>query len=175
MPQSQRPFPAPHRLAALVAFAAALLLSPAVAHADDDKSNLRLHIKGEDGGKLDLDLSLGWLASLVDWADIECDTQTDRQTRRMAQSLDRQGEGGVYEFENQDGDDVVARRVKSTLRIESREEHGELSTVEMPWPLAECLFLGREPRGGLAKALADGNFKVRIESSDGSKISVDVD
>jgi hypothetical protein len=117
--------------------------------------------------------SAGWRRSST--ADLECDADTDRETRRMARSLDRQGEGGVYEFEDDDGDQVVARRVKGALKIESRDNDGETAKVEMPWPLAECLFLGREPHGGLSRALGDGDFKVRVESSDGDRVSIDVD
>lgn len=171
-----------HRIAARTArplafalLAASTLALSAPAVADEDGSTFRLRITGSDGDRVDLDLSLGWIASLVDWADVECDADTDADTRRMARSLDRQGEGGVYEFEDDDGDEVVARRVKGSLRIESRERKGETAKVEMPWPLAECLFLGREPKGGLAGALRSGDFRVRVEGSDGGKVSIDVD
>ncbi|MGH7858325.1 MAG: hypothetical protein ACREQY_13460 [Candidatus Binatia bacterium] len=175
MPRNPRLRTAASRTAVLVALAAALTLSPAAALAADDDSSFRLHISGEDGGRLDLDLPLGWIASFVDWADVECDADTDRKVRRMMQSLDRQGEGGVYEFEDDDGDEVVARRVKGTLRIENREQRGEVAKVEMPWPLAECLILGREPEGGLARALKSGDFRVQIEGADGGKLTIDVD
>ena len=174
MPRIPRLRPAASRLAAVAACAAALILAPAAAFGDDG-ARFRLHISGDDGDKVDLDLSLGWVAALADWADVECDADTDRETRRMAQSLDRQGEGGVYEFDDDDGDHVVARRVRGTLRIESREKRGDLAKVEIPWPLAECLMLGREPAGGLARALEKGDFRVRIEGGDGGKVTIDVD
>jgi hypothetical protein len=174
MPRTQRRRPVVSRLIAVFTCAAALALAPAAAFGDDDGGRLRVHISGEDGDRLDLDLSLGWVAALVDWADVECEAETDRRTRRMAQSLDRQGEGGVYEFVDDDGEEVVARRVEGTLRIESREKRGEHAKVEIPWPLAECLLLGREPDGGLARALERGNFRVRIEGEDG-KVTIDVD
>ena len=162
------------RSARLAALAAALTLLPTAAFAGGDRSTLHLHVDGDDG-KVDLDLSLGWLATFIDWADLECDTHTDADTRRMAKSLDRQGEGGVYEFEDDDGDAVVARRVKGALKIESRDDDGEVSKVEMPWPLAECLFLGREPKGGLGRALGDGDVRIRVEGKDGDRVTVDVD
>jgi hypothetical protein len=161
--------------ARLALLATALTLLPTAAFAGSDSSSLHVHIDGDDGGRVDVDLSLGWLATFVDWADIECDSHTDSDTRRMARSLDRQGEGSVYEFEDDDGDNVVARRVKGALKIESRDEDGEISRVEMPWPLAECLFLGREPKGGLRSALRDGDFRIRVEGHDGDRVAVDVD
>lgn len=163
------------RSARLAALAAALTLLPAAAFAGSDSSTFHLRVDGDDGGRVDLDLSLGWLAAFADWADFECEVDTDSDTRRMARSLDRQGEGGVYEFEDDDGDEVVARRMKGALKIENRDADGELSKVEMPWPLAECLFLGREPRGGLGRALAKGDFKIRVESDDGDRVSIEVD
>jgi hypothetical protein len=179
MPRSPRLRTASIRTVAPLALAAALAFVSAVALATDDDANLRVRISGSDGGRLDIDLPLDWITSFVDWADVECDAEPDRETRRMAQSLDRQGEGGVYEFEDDDGDEVVARRAKGMLRIESRsesrEQRGELAKVEMPWPLAECLILGREPAGGLARALESGDFRVRIEGGDGGRISIDLD
>lgn len=163
------------RSARLAALAAALTLIPAAAFASGDGSTFHLHVDSDDGDKVDIDLSLGWLATFVDWADIECDADTDADTRRMARSLDRQGERGVYEFEDDDGDQVVARRVGGRLKIESRDDDGELSKVEMPWPLAECLFLGREPKGGLGRALSKGDFRIHVQSDDGDRVTVDVD
>lgn len=166
-----------HRSTRLAALTAALTLIPVAAFAGEHGSTFHLRVDGDDGGRVDLDISLGWLATFVDWADLDCDVDTDSDTRRMARSLDRQGEGGVYEFEDDDGDRVVARRVKGALKIQSKDEEGELSKVEMPWPLAECLFLGREPHGGLGRALSKGEVKIRVEGNDGDgdRITVDID
>jgi len=163
------------RSARLAALAAALTLFPAAAFAGSDGSTFHLRVDGDDGGRVDLDLSLGWLAAFVDWADLDCEVDTNSDTRRMARSLDRQGDGGVYEFEDDDGDEVVARRVKGALKIESRDADGELSKVEMPWPLAECLFLGREPHGGLGRALSRGDIRIRVEGDGGDRVTIDVD
>jgi len=165
------------RSAPLAALAAALVLLPSASFASSEKgdSSFHLRIDGDDGGRVDVDLSLGWLATFLDWSDFECEADTDADTRRMARSLDRQGEGGVYEFEDDDGDEVVARRKDGALKIESKDHDGEIAKVEMPWPLAECLFLGREPHGGMARALERGDFKIRVEGKDGGRVSVDVD
>jgi hypothetical protein len=158
----------------LAALGAALALLPPAAFGAGDDPTFHLRIDGDDA-KIDVDLSLGWLAAFVDWSDFDCEVDTDRDTRRMAKSLDRQGEGGVYEFEDDDGDRVRARRVDGTLKIESRDAGGEVARVEMPWPLAECLFLGREPAGGLARALERGEFRVRVDGRDGDRLTIDVD
>lgn len=162
------------RSARFAALATALTLLPTAAFADDGGS-LRLRIDSDKGDRVDLDLSLGWLATFADWVDFECEADTDADTRRMARALDRQGEGGRYEFVDDDGDEVVARRVDGALKIESEDDDGEIARVEMPWPLAECLFLGREPKGGIGKALSNAKFRVKVEDGDGGRVSIDVD
>ena len=165
----------------LAALASALVLFPASAFASsehrsgDSDGSFHLHIDGDDGGKVDVELSLGWLAAFVDWSDFECDVDTDSDTRRMARALDRAGEGSVYEFEDEDGEQVAARRVDGLLKLESRNDNGKTARVAMPWPLAECLFLGREPHGGMGRALSRGDFKIKVEGRDGGRVTIDSD
>jgi len=145
---------------------ALFLAAPAVSLADSD-SHLRLRIDGEDGGQINLDLSSSWLSSLLAAADITCDGSDDRQTRRMARELSRRGEGGVYEYRDHDGDRIVARRSRGQLILETRHRDGDRGVVELPWVLAECTMLGREPEGGLGRYLQREGLSLRIDARDG--------
>lgn len=158
-----------------LALAAVCSLLPALAAASDSRPNLRLHITSDDGDRVDIDLSVGWLASLLDWADVDCDADTDRDTRKMAQSLDRQGDGSRYEFVDDDGDVVVARRESGVLLLDTRDDDGEVAHVEIPWPLAECLFLGREPKEGLGRALVRDGLRIRVDGDDGERVRISID
>lgn len=155
--------------------ALAVALLPAALAADSGPS-FKLEVDGDDGERVRLELSAGWLSALVRHATIDCEASDDRRTRRMAEALDRGGEGSVYEFENRDGDEVVARRTRGQLVLETRDRGGDHAVVEMPWRLAECWMLGREPAGGFARWLADEGLSLRVDSRDGEdrvRISLD--
>jgi hypothetical protein len=149
-----------------LALAAALLAAP-VALAADSAPSFKLEVDGDDGERVRIELSAGWLSTLVRHATFDCEGSDDRRTRQMAEALDRRGEGSVYEFEDRDGDEVVARRSRGQLILETRERDGDQSVVEMPWPLAECWMLGREPAGGFAGWMADEGFTLRVDARDG--------
>lgn len=150
----------------LAASVAAALASPVPAVADS-ASTFKLEVRGDDGEHVKLELAAGWLSALLRHSTIECDGSDDRRTRRMAEALDRRGEGAVYEFESRDGDRVVSRRSRGRLILETFEDDGDHAVVEMPWVLAECWLLGREPDGGLARWMADEGVSLRIDGRDG--------
>lgn len=151
-----------------LALAALLCVLPTAVGADSDGS-FQLEVDGDDGEHVRIELSTGWIAALVRHATIDCEGSDDRRTRRMAEELDRRGEGGVYEFEDRDGDEVLARRSRGQLILETRERGGERAVVEMPWVLAECWMLGREPAGGLARWIAEKGFDLRVDARDGDE------
>jgi hypothetical protein len=150
-----------------IAAIAGMLALPLAALAAEPR--LRVDIIGENGGQVHLDLSASWLKSWLEFADVDCKADVDPSTRAMAASLAAQGEGGVYEFDQRDGDHVLARRARGELRLEVREPDRDRSVVEFPWALAECWLLGREPQEGLGRALTRDGFHVRIESHDGEE------
>lgn len=161
---------------ALFACSLAVALALPFAASADDGTSLRLEVESDDGDQVRLELASGWLSALVRHATIDCDGSDDRRTRRMARELDRRGEGGVYEFVDSDGDRVVARRSRGQLILETTDDDGDRAVVEMPWALAECWMLGREPAEGLAGIVSDGGLALRIDARDGRDhvhISVD--
>jgi hypothetical protein len=133
----------------------------------DDRPTFRLDVRGDDGERIEIEVAASWLATLVRHSTLDCDASGDRRTRRMAEELDRRGEGAVYEFEDGDGDRVVSRRSRGRLVLETFDDDGDRAVVEMPWALAECLMLGREPDGGLGRWLADQGLSVRVDEGDG--------
>lgn len=149
-----------------IVLAAGLISLPATLSADSDPS-FHLEVHSDDGNEVRLELSSGWLSALVSRLDIDCDGSDDRRTRRMAEALDRSGEGGIYEFEDRDGDAVVARRTRGQLILETTERGGDKAVVEMPWPLAECLMLGREPAGGFSRWMSLEGFQLKVDARDG--------
>ena len=159
---------------------AAAIVGPA--HAGDEKkssdTNLQVKIDDEDGTSIRVDLAGGWLGALVDSVDLACETHdTDEKARAMMKSLQEQGEGGVYRFTDPDDrDEVVARRSRGALKIEVTQPDGDLSRIEMPWEIAECLMLGVEPPGDLGRRVAKGEAKLRLDlRDDGSRIRLSLD
>jgi len=150
----------------LVAAAALLVTLPRPSLAESD-SRLRLDVESSSGDHVHLDLGTGWLTSLIAAADVTCEGSDDRRTRRMAHELSRQGEGGVYEFRDRDGDAVTARRSRGQLILETRRGDGDRAVVEMPWLLAECTMLGREPEGGLTRYLRREGLSLKVDAHDG--------
>jgi hypothetical protein len=153
----------------------ALLLPLAPLAADDDSPRLKMHVEGEEGGHFDLDLSAGWLKTLFSHAEIDCHGSADRDSRRMAEALDRGGEGSVYRFRDDDGRRVVARRSHGQLEIEKSEKDGGASRVEMPWVLADCLFLGHDLEGRDRDQLGHDGIHLRVHDSDGGEVEIDFD
>jgi len=143
----------------------------------DDHATLRVDVEDEDGTRVHFELGSGWLGALISAVDIECDADSDARTRKMMRSLRRQGEGGVYRFRDEDGDDILARRRMGQLRIETRDaDDGERAVVEMPWEVAECLISGIDPPGDLGRRIAEGDARMKIDVRDGDgrvRISLD--
>jgi len=150
--------------ALVIAALAGTLLFPAASRADD--STFRVVVDGDDGSRVDIQLPGGWITGLLAAATIHCHSDADDDAVRMARSLARQGEGGVYSWTEDDGKEVVARRSRGQLKIETRERDGERASVEMPWVLAECVMLGHEPAEGLGHALARDGVHIRVRGSD---------
>jgi hypothetical protein len=159
---------------------ATLALAVAPARADDAPSpaagppaTLHIEVEDDDGGSLKLALAAGWLGALIESADIDCEPDGDRRSRAMMVSLRAQGEGGVYEFEAEDGDRVIARRSRGALKLETRGGDGERATIEMPWEAAECLILGVEPPGDLGRRIARGEARLELDArEDGSRVRI---
>jgi hypothetical protein len=143
-------------------------VAPALAGDEKDSPpSLKILVEGEDGSRVKVDLGAGWLAAIVDAAEIECEAESHGQSRAMMESLAGQGEGGVYRFvDEDDGDQVVARRSRGALKIESTGRDGDLAVVEMPWDVAECLLLGVGPPGDLGRRIARGDAKLRLDVRD---------
>jgi len=167
-----------HPIAERLAAAALLLLLPAgAAFAAPSPDRIRIHVADEDGEKLDLRIESGWIGALASMVGIECEASGDSRTLRMARRLDRGGEGTSYRFRDHDGDEVLAVRRHGKLRIETRDAHdGDTAVVEMPWKVAECFLLGREPEGGIAAFISDEGFDLRVDSGDGyGRVHVHID
>jgi len=165
-----------HPLADRLAAAALLLLLPAgAALAAPDR--VLIHVADEDGEKLDLRLESGWIGALASLVGIECEASGDSRTLRMARRLDRGGEGTSYRFRDHDGDEVLALRRHGMLRIETRDARdGDSAVVEMPWKVAECFLLGREPEGGIGAFISDEGFDLRVDSNDGAgRVHIHID
>ncbi len=161
-----------------LALAAALLLSPSTLSAaagerpEESPASLHLEVTGDDGERVDLQLSSGWFGALVSAASFDCDGDADGDARRMMESLRAQGEGGVWKDRDRDGDEVLARRAKGMLKIEAAGDEGGKAYVEMPWEVAECLMLGVEPAGDLGRRVArgDAKFRIRVDDRDGGTV-----
>lgn len=154
--------------AAAVAAAALVFAGPVSAGEDKDSPpSLKIRVEGEDGSRVSVDVGAGWLGAILAAADIDCKAGADRQARAMMESLEAQGEGGVYRFEDEDdGDLVVARRSRGALKIESTGRDGELAVIEMPWEAAQCLMMGVDPPGDLGRRIARGDAKLRVDVRD---------
>jgi hypothetical protein len=156
---------------AVVLAAPVFLARPAQA---ESKARMSIQIETDEGSKVELETGADWLQGLISGADVTCDADHDRSTRKMMSSLTRQGEGGVYHGEDEDGGDFVARRRSGMLRIEKDDDDGERMLVEMPWDVAQCLMAGIEPAGDLGKRLARGEAKLRFETEgeSGARVSI---
>ena len=164
------------RTPALALGCSLVLLAAGELAASDSPTRLQVKVDDERGGGVDLEIAASWIGNLLDTLDIDCDSSADRETRRMAEHLDRAGDGGRYRFRDHDGDDVVALRKGGQLRIETTGDDGDRAVVEMPWRLAECFLLGREPEGGVGRLLKSDGFRLRIDAEDGdSQVVVRID
>jgi hypothetical protein len=164
------------RAAAVLALVGALALAlPAEAGAAPE--SLRILVEGGDGGRVDIELPAGWVTRLLAAATVDCREADDARMRRMAADLERQGEGGVHVFRGRDEREVVGRRVRGALKIETRDDDGERVTVEMPWVLAQCFLLGEPPREGIARALARSGLRVRVDGAGrkSGRVLIDLD
>lgn len=171
------------RIGSALALSTLVLLGTATAgraaepgEGDRQPSSLRLTIEDDDGAKVDLRVGTGWLSGLLEQVEVDCDARPDRQTRRMMDSLTEQGEGGVWSGRDDDGDRILARRSSGQLKLESTRRDGGRAVVEMPWPAAECLLLGRTPAEGLGSALGQGKARMQIEArEDGKRVRLSFD
>lgn len=148
-----------------------LSAGPAVA---GDEARVSIRVQTDDGARVELETGADWLQGVLASADVTCDADDDRATRRMMSSLTRLGEGGVYRGEDEDGGEFVARRRGGMLRIDKAGDDGERTLVEMPWEVAQCLMAGIEPAGPLGKRLARGEARLRFETSgeNGARVSI---
>src|SRR4029450_2519346 len=146
------------KISALPLILGAVLIGASPLLADDD-AKMSIKIETEDGAKIELETGGGWLQGLIGNADGRCEADRDRSPRQMMSSLTRQGEGGVYRGEDEDGGDFTARRRGGMLRIEKPDDDGNRTLVEMPWDVAECLMSGIEPKGDIRGRLARGEAK----------------
>jgi hypothetical protein len=160
-----------HKTGVLSLVAGALLLVAPAAFAGDE-GKVTLQIQTDGGTKVSLETGASGLRSLIAGADVRCDVENDPETRRMMASLTRQGEGGVYRGEEQDGE-YVARRRDGMMRIEKRQHDGGATVVEMPWEVARCLMEGIAPAGDLGRRLARGEARLRFEArGEGGSFSI---
>jgi hypothetical protein len=144
--------------------------------APGDPGTLKIDVRSEDGSKLKLEVASSWVGAFLDRAEIECTGKTDRRTRQMMESLQAQGEGGVWKGVDRDGDRVHARRSRGMLKLENEDEDGDVSTVEMPWEVARCLFSGVDFDGDLAGRVARGEARFAIDvRDDGDRVQLRIE
>lgn len=158
------------RLPLMVA-ALALVAGPALAGeaSKTEPARFSLHVESAEGDEVKIEASTGWLGALIASADIECEGDADARARAMMEDLRRQGEGGYHRYRDEDGDVVVGRRSRGSLKLETRDDDGDRSIVEMPWEVAECLMMGIDPPGDLGRRIARGEakFSIDVRESDG--------
>ncbi len=142
-----------------------LLVAAPAARAEQGATSggVRILVQGRDGGRVDISLPSGWLTGLLAEASLHCDSDVDVDARRLARSLERQGEGGVFVTHDHSGRQVVARRSEGQLKIETKNEDGDVSTLAVPWPVARCVLLGEEPEEGLGHLLARDGVEIHID------------
>lgn len=146
---------------------AALALPATPAWAGDDKAEIEVNVEKDGEETLHLQIGSSWLGGLIAAAEIECEASGDRDVRRMMASLREQGEGGVYEYRDpDDGDRVLARRSRGSLKIETYGRNDKRATVEMPWETADCLMGGVAPAGELGDRIARGLADLKIDVRD---------
>lgn len=148
----------------------ALLAAPALAGETkkSEPASFSLHVESAEGDEVRIEASSGWLGALIAAADVECEGDADRQTRAMMEDLRRQGEGGIHRYRDEDdGDLVIGRRARGSLKLETRGDDGDRAVVEMPWEVAECLMMGIDPPGDLGLRIARGEAKLSIDVREG--------
>lgn len=148
----------------------AVSAAPAEARRGGDRNpSLRVEIRDADGDRIRFAVSSEWLGGLIDGTDLDfdCDGADDAGLARMMIELERAGEGAAWRGVDEEGDPLHGRRHGGQLTFESRDRDGERAELEMPWPLARCLLGGREPEGGLRRALAQGDLEFRLVVRDG--------
>jgi hypothetical protein len=158
-------------LAALAAPAA-----PATA-GEKPKANVEVNIEHDGEEMIHVQIGSSWLGAILAAADIDCDRSDDRDVRKMMDSLRAQGEGGVFEYRDRhDGDQVLARRSRGSLKLETIGSDGERASVEMPWETADCLMGGVEPEGELGKRIALGLADLKVDvRDDDSRVRVRIE
>lgn len=158
------------RTSALFVTTLALVAAPVLA-GDTEKSepaSFSLHVESAEGDEVRIEASSGWLGALIAATDVECEGDADRQTRAMMEDLRRQGEGGFHRYRDEDdGDLVIGRRARGSLKLETRGDDGDRAVVEMPWEVAECLMMGIDPPGDLGRRIARGEAKLSIDVREG--------
>lgn len=164
------------RLALIVA-ALTLAAVPALAGeaSKAEPARFSLHVESAEGDEVRIEASSGWLGALIASAGIECADDGDPRARAMMEDLRRQGEGGYHRYRDEDGDVVIGRRSRGALKLETRDDDGDRSIVEMPWEVAECLMLGIDPLGDLGRRIARGEAKFSIdvrESEGGDRVTL---
>ena len=108
-------------------------------------------------------------------ANLSCDGDSDRDTRRMMEHLERSGENSTYRVED-DGGVVTARRRGGQLLLEKTGGDSDRGRVEMPWLLAECFLAGRPVQAEVRELLGPGHrLLVDIRGEEGGRVTISVD
>jgi hypothetical protein len=138
--------------------------------AESSASTVRLSARGG----LDLD----WISALKTAVTLDCDGRPDADTRAMMQALERQGGYRRYERRagREGGDQLVASRSGQRFYLHAKENDGGGVKIEMPWPVARCLFGGREAPAklDLRSLRQPGAFVFQVEDGN-SHFSIDLD
>ena len=132
---------------AVVGLCVSPLVGARVARAGDE-AKMSIKIQTEEGAKIELETSAGWLQGLIDSADVECEADEDRDTRRMMASLERQGEGGIYRGVDGDGD-FVARRRGGMLRRNTKATPSSARTSPAAAATVIEVHAGRNPSSSI--------------------------
>jgi citrate lyase gamma subunit len=172
----------PHRpladIAVLACLLAVLAAAPAIAGASESKdAKLRIDVRSEDGEGVHLTFGSGFVSGLVSTlapSHMDCDANADEpEVRRFFRELDRAGDGAKGTLEHE-GDLLEARRVHGQLRLKVTDEDGDVSRMNIPWPLARCLFAGEDlSRAELLRALEAGDLSIEVDDRDDS-VSIDI-
>jgi len=158
------------RTAAFALAGAFALAAPSLAD-----SRLRVDVRGDDGGRLNIELPGSWARAILDAVEPDCEPADEAAVLRAMRTLDRKGQGASVRFVDRDGDRIRASREGGVLRLEVVDaDDGTEAEIEMPWRAAECWLLGREPEDGVAFLDRDEGFRFEIVSDD-ARIHVSID
>ena len=119
----------------------------------------------ETKSSFDLSIPLSLLAGADGAFTLTCDTSSEADTRRMISALQRKGSRGSWESHDDDGR-VSASRRGDRFRLRVWEDGSKKFDLQMPWPVAECLFGGRNGETfeiAVASLKAAGGLRLVLE------------